>query len=267
MPASDPYLLGHHAEEWSRLDAQHAVWRDAVLEDLRAVGLCHGLRVLDVGCGPGSLLTDLAAAVGSEGRVVGLERDPAAVAEATRRTAACSHVQVVQGDLLDTPLGERFDLVICRWVLSFIDDVPRAVKRLAEWVDTEGTLFVQDYDHDGIRLWPDDPRFHEVIAAFRSLYRRTGGNLWVALDLPEAMQRAGLRPGPLLPRVLAGRPGEPAWLWISRFLREHLPNVVEAGELSESRAREFLELLDLREHSSSSLIISPIVMGVCGRRP
>ncbi|MGH8573034.1 MAG: methyltransferase domain-containing protein, partial [Gammaproteobacteria bacterium] len=45
----------------------------------------HGHRVLDLGCGPGTDTLALAERIGSDGMVVGIDRDPAMVKEAARR--------------------------------------------------------------------------------------------------------------------------------------------------------------------------------------
>jgi len=59
----------------------------------------RGAAVLDLGCGPGLGLRELAEAVGAEGAVTGVEVSPDFVEEAKRRTADLPQVRVVHGDL------------------------------------------------------------------------------------------------------------------------------------------------------------------------
>jgi len=68
---------------------------------LRAAGVRSGLRVLDLGSGAGDVALLAARLVGSDGEVVGVERDPEAVAGATARIekAGVSNVRFVQGDV------------------------------------------------------------------------------------------------------------------------------------------------------------------------
>ncbi|MGQ5652773.1 methyltransferase domain-containing protein, partial [Streptomyces sp. EKR5.2] len=53
---------------------------------LDLLGLQAGQTVLDVGCGPGTDLPALAERVGDRGTVIGVDRDPAMLAQARERT-------------------------------------------------------------------------------------------------------------------------------------------------------------------------------------
>src|SRR5580698_8760232 len=68
------YVLGTHDDEISRLGLQHRVWRPTVLDCWRKAGIGTGMRVLDVGGGPGYATIDLAEIVGSTGQVLAVER-------------------------------------------------------------------------------------------------------------------------------------------------------------------------------------------------
>ena len=63
-----------------RMMAVRAREREVDLWDL--AGLRPGARAVDVGCGPGAVLTLLAETVAPTGRVVGVDADPEAVATA-----------------------------------------------------------------------------------------------------------------------------------------------------------------------------------------
>ena len=75
------YSHGHHASvvgaHAARTVANSAAYLSPLLE--------AGMRVLDVGCGPGSITIDLARRVGSTGRVVGIDQS----AEVVETARAC----------------------------------------------------------------------------------------------------------------------------------------------------------------------------------
>ncbi len=63
-----------------------------------------GQTALDVGCGPGTDLPTLAGRVGVSGTVIGVDRDPAMLAEARRRTSDLPAVQIREADAHALPV-------------------------------------------------------------------------------------------------------------------------------------------------------------------
>ncbi|HKF78806.1 MAG TPA: methyltransferase domain-containing protein [Candidatus Dormibacteraeota bacterium] len=85
-----------------------------------------GDRVLDLGCGPGTLTVLLAGATGPAGLVVGVDLAPGMLALA--RAAAPPQVAVVRMDMERLSLPDRaFDAVACGHALQFCPDLPRAL--------------------------------------------------------------------------------------------------------------------------------------------
>lgn len=271
--SDDRYLLGHGEQEWQRLLHQHGVWRHTLLDSLAAHGIGLGARVLEAGCGNGALLADLADLVGAEGRAVGVEIDTGAAEDALRWAAAGRPwVEVRAGDLmqLDSVLGPEppFDLVVSRWVLSFLPDPAAAVARLAEQLRPGGLLVVQDYDYDGIRVAPGEPifdhLFHEVVP---KAYARSGGDPFVACRLPAIYAEQGLELTAVEPHCLAGPPTSPVFGWAERFFRQHAPKLVAQGVFSEEQRRQLDAAWDRAHETPGCVFFSPIVVSVVGRKP
>lgn len=84
-----------------------------------------GERVLDVGCGAGQTVMQLAAAVGPAGAVVGIDIAPRLLAIARERTAGLANVGFALGDAQTSPLeAGGFDAVFSRFgVMAFADPV------------------------------------------------------------------------------------------------------------------------------------------------
>src|SRR5947209_11872695 len=81
--------------EQRRLEQQGEVYRRLANWTLDELGLASGQRVLEVGCGSGSLLLAAAARVGPTGRVAGIDRDPCLVEAAKAHVAHLPWVEVV----------------------------------------------------------------------------------------------------------------------------------------------------------------------------
>jgi ubiquinone/menaquinone biosynthesis C-methylase UbiE len=85
----------------------------------REAGIKQGMRVLDLGCGPGDVSFLAAVIVGSSGWVTGIDQAPEAISLARKRTREEGIRNV---DFEQTTIGEfsspvQFDAVVGRYIL------------------------------------------------------------------------------------------------------------------------------------------------------
>ena len=121
---SSPGLL--HAKAWAEahefIDLQLS---PLGLTAIKALDVGAGDVVLDIGCGAGQTLLQLAERVGTEGQVIGVDVAPLLLEIAKRRTEPLSQVRLIQADaqFLDLP-SESTDAVFSRFgVMTFNDPV------------------------------------------------------------------------------------------------------------------------------------------------
>jgi SAM-dependent methyltransferase len=143
---SGGYALGHAPDEQRRLDKQGALFRPATERFLREAGVGPGLRVLDVGCGTGSVTTLAAELVGSHGSVVGIDRSPEVLATARANAAklALPQVSFVEADLATFATDNLFDAVVGRFVLAHQLNPVATVRHLAGLVRPGGVMAFAD---------------------------------------------------------------------------------------------------------------------------
>jgi ubiquinone/menaquinone biosynthesis C-methylase UbiE len=133
-------LLG---ERWAlfqeALDARFRVFGTHAL--LRAA-LREGQRVLDVGCGCADLVLDAAEAVGSAGRVVGLDVSRPMLARAKERVGARPNIALVEHDAATfvADADAPFDVVLSRFGVMFFEDPRAAFSNLHRTLVADGTL-------------------------------------------------------------------------------------------------------------------------------
>jgi ubiquinone/menaquinone biosynthesis C-methylase UbiE len=136
-------------------------------ELLEALDLRPGLTVLDLGCGPGTDLAELAAAVTESGAVLGVDRDPAMIDEARRRLAAWPNVRLKVGDAHDLPLGEHsVDRVRVDRVLHQVDDPVRVIAELRRVLRPGGVAALAQPDYDTLIVDPGDAETTRTINRF-----------------------------------------------------------------------------------------------------
>lgn len=124
-----------------------------------ALAAREGERVLDVGCGPGFYLEQLAPAVGPRGKLAGIDSSEEMVELARRRCAAIPNVELLvasAGDRLPFPDGE-FDAAISVQVLEFVAEIDRALAELHRAVRPGGRVVVWDVDWSAAGWHSDRP--------------------------------------------------------------------------------------------------------------
>jgi arsenite methyltransferase len=124
--------------------------RHAVRE---ALALRPGEQVLDIGSGPGFLATEMAAEVGPDGHVAGVEPSASMRDLARHRQAlpgsAPVNFQAGHATALPYPDG-RFDAVTSTQVYEYVADVPAALAEAYRVLRPGGRLLILDTDWDSI---------------------------------------------------------------------------------------------------------------------
>lgn len=121
----------------------------------RQAGLGPGGSVLDVATGTGDLAFDLAAVVGREGRVVGLDLTEEMLVRARRKADKLGLGDVctfVQGNALDLPFGENeFDAATIAFGLRNVVDRERCLLEMKRVVRPGGRVLVLEFSRP---VWP-----------------------------------------------------------------------------------------------------------------
>ncbi|HET8758680.1 MAG TPA: methyltransferase domain-containing protein [Solirubrobacteraceae bacterium] len=114
-----------------------------------------GETVLDIGSGPGFLADEMAAEVGPEGAVHGVDPSESMLAIARRRE---TRVAYATGDALALPFAdETFDAVVSTQVYEYVTDMPAALAEARRVLRPGGRVLVLDTDWDAV-VWHSNDR-------------------------------------------------------------------------------------------------------------
>jgi len=168
-----------HAYEDLFVPALFSQWVTPLLED---AGVTEGHRVLDVACGTGVAARAAARAVGSRGRVCGVDLNPAMI-QVAREVEPTLEWRV--GDAAELPYDdELFDVALCQSALFFFPDPAAAVREMARVVTAGGRVALQTYaaldEQPGYGPFVDAVARHAGPAA-----RRLLGTYWSMGDPAE----------------------------------------------------------------------------------
>jgi SAM-dependent methyltransferase len=269
--ADDPgdYILGTHDAEVDRLGLQHRAWREAVLAAWRHGGLRAGMRVLDVGAGPGFATIDLAEIVGSAGTVIAVERSPRFIdvlrREVLRRDL--TQVKILEGDLMTLAPVPACDMAWCRWVAAFVESMPTLVRWLAGSIKPGGRVVLHEYAAYGSwRFAPPRPRLRKFVMEVMASWRASGGEPDIAPALVGALADAGFTVVSTRPHVFSTKPGELAWEWPARFVTTHAERLRELGRVSGDWVEAVVSELQAAESDPRSVMITPLVLEIVAER-
>ena len=196
-PQPSGYALGHAEDELDRIINVARFFGDLTEHVLHLAGLAPGMRVLDVGCGPGDVVFLAARFVGPEGTVIGVDTSPEAIEQAQQRTAAIglTNVHFLTQDLSDSELvlDEAVDALIGRLVLQYFADPALVLRRLATLVKPGGLVAFQESDmKDGGYSEPVCPVYETALQRVMQTFTRIGADPRTGSRLAQIFEEADL---------------------------------------------------------------------------
>lgn len=152
--------------------------------------LRSGMKLLDCGCGPGTMTVNLAEIV-APGEVVGidLEDKQFEVGRAYARERGISNVRFETGNIYDLPFeSNTFDAVFAHAVLYHLKTPGKALAELHRLLKPGGVIGIRDLDNGGTIFTPSGPILDKTFELIDRVHEYNGGH-----PLFGRSQRARLR--------------------------------------------------------------------------
>ncbi|HEX5254137.1 MAG TPA: methyltransferase domain-containing protein [Mycobacterium sp.] len=203
-PQGSTYVLGHADAEVQRLLLQGRLYDHYTEHALRLAGLRPGMRVLDIGSGPGDVSFVAARLVGPTGTVLGVDAAPAMVelARARAHEKGLSTVHFILDAVDSIVLDEPVDAVVGRLILMHLPDPAATLRHLANFVRPGGVVAFSENDITATRSIPDIPLFGQVTAGIVRAFETMGLSAAFGNTLHSVFTDAGLG----VPRLTQGTP-------------------------------------------------------------
>ena len=148
------------------------------VEDSAAFLLPHlrpGMRVIDVGCGPGSITRGLADRV-APGEVVGVDASAEVLDVARHEASTATNLRYQQSSVYQLPFADAsFDVAFAHQVLQHLADPAAAIREMLRVLVPAGLVAVRDVDWGSIAYWPVDPWIDRFIDVHARTWTRNGG--------------------------------------------------------------------------------------------
>ncbi len=152
-----------------------------------------GMRILDCGCGPGSITLDLAELV-SPGQVVGLDIGTTQIEKARKLQNARNVVNVEfrLGDLNQLSFDDdTFDAVFSHGVIEYSRDPVHSFAEIRRVLKSNGVFGGRHGDWGGFLLATDNSYTRKAFALFVRLMRLNGGDPYFGRRQPSYLRKAG----------------------------------------------------------------------------
>lgn len=179
-----PAVVRHHA----RRRAEEAA--AFLLPELRP-----GMRLLDVGCGPGSITRGLAERL-APGQVVGIDVSRETLEAARQDAAACGldNLRYEEGSVYELPFPDAsFDVAYAHQVLQHLRERGAALVEMLRVVRPGGLVAARDVDWGTVAYWPRDPWIDRFVEVHQVAWYRNGGEPRMGRRLRALFSGAGVQ--------------------------------------------------------------------------
>jgi len=187
--AADTYLPGHHPS----VVADHAKRTAETAAAFFLPFVKPGMRLLDVGCGPGSITAGLALRV-EPGETIGIDASLQVIETARSfpgaKAAKCLSFEV--GNIYAPRFGAKsFDAVFAHQVLQHLPRPVDALEQMQVLLTPGGVVGARVVDWGSTMFYPNDPGILRFLALYYELARRDGGELDAGRYLPRWLRQVG----------------------------------------------------------------------------
>ncbi|WP_312790170.1 class I SAM-dependent methyltransferase [Sphingobacterium sp.] len=118
--------------------------------------LSPGMKILDVGCGTGTLTNEVAAHIG-DGTIIGLDNTATFIDSGNELYGSTKNLSLVCSNIFDYQPPHQFDLIITARTMQWLSDIPKALNFFKSWLKPAGQISILDQSRSG--CWHSNDRY------------------------------------------------------------------------------------------------------------
>ena len=157
--------------------------------------LKSGMRLLDCGCGPGSITLGFAQLM-APGEVVGVDiaENQLEQARVSAQVQGVANVRFETANIYDLPFADNtFDAVFCHAVVEHLSEPMQALKAMCRVLKAGGMLGIRDADRAGELFWPPAPLLANGLEMWNRLLQHNGADPFIGRRLRSLLHELGLQ--------------------------------------------------------------------------
>jgi SAM-dependent methyltransferase len=270
--SSVPYVLGSTLTEQQRLIAQAHDLEPHARSLLERIAIKPGSRTIDFGCGPIGILNLLSERVGSDGAVIGVEREPrfAAMAQAQLSERGLRNVRIVIADALETGLEENaYDFVHERLILMNVPPVSQraVVAAMLSLLKPGGTIALQEFDSASFVCHPEHPSWKALLSIWNDSFHAAGGDESTGRSIGQLLRSAGVENVQMKAHVEVAQIGEYRRTHLLSLLESMQDQILASGRATKMELRQHMAAVSEHLADPGTTLIDKLVLQAWGRKP
>lgn len=230
-----------------------------------------GMRVLDCGCGPGSITLGLAKLV-APGETVGIDIGAPVIDMARNLAAGEENVSFQEASIYEIPFPDsHFDAVFVHKVLEHLAEPHSAMREVFRVMKPGGVVGTRNTDRGAHIWWPPSDLLTRLVTNQEVHWRSNGGNpnfgrqqqsclraaVFIDLQTTTGVEMATTGDSTLAADLRSGNTGE----WVSR-------GFITTRELADGTTlQRIIAEAEAREADPDEFIVSAIDFMTIGRKP
>lgn len=227
----------------------------------RMVAVKPDLKLLDVGCGPGSITMSLAKYLPS-GKAIGVDVSEAVLEKAKKAAdeEGAQNVEFQAASAYALPFDdESFDVINTHQAVAHFHEHVRAIREMLRVLRPGGVLCMREGDLYTCRVWPESPVLDECFRSIIKMHEAKGG----AADAGRRLKTWTVKAGVPQERIVATAG---AWCYHTLEQRRNFngarlfkgpsgEKAIEAGVLTRERINEYEEAWERWTDDDNALLM------------
>jgi ubiquinone/menaquinone biosynthesis C-methylase UbiE len=264
------YIFSQSPNEIDRLQSWAHSWEQETEAMLDRIQVQPGWRAIDLACGPMGIIGPLSRRVGSTGRVVASDINPAMLSAARiyAQKNALTNVDFIENDAYQSDLpGESFDLVHARFMFAPLGRDDILLNAMISLTRPGGIVASQESDESGYVCFPSQPAWEQLKQLTVKAFAQGGGDYSAGRHTYGLFRRAGLENVQARVACLALPPGHPYRFWPIESALAFRPRFLEWGLIPADDLDHLLLECERIARDPQVFLTSFVVIQIWGRKP
>jgi len=152
-----------------------------------------GIRLLDCGCGPGTITLGLASVI-APGTVTGIDQEASQIRIATESAVnqAISNTHFLERNIYDLPFPDQsFDAAFSHALFEHLQEPIKGLGEIWRVLKPGGVVGLRSPDWGGFLIAPSTPELDKAFSYYKWLQQQNSGNPYVGRELRALLRQSG----------------------------------------------------------------------------